>query len=570
MGVEKQNEGKNKEADVSKKVVGDITSGTIAHLLDLAEEVNEVAVANLNKDQLLDYLDTASREGNLERLKAKPILVRAEYLSLKAQFGDNAETIYKNAKGNYKKQRDEINKMRTDGVPFKTICNKLISFQGYYQEDSSFTLKLLAEGKGNCEARAKLMIMLLEDVFGSEVSIHVDLVNIQDRTTKKLTPHVRVAVTYKKETYMLELPEVRLAPLRSIGKGTPALFTMGYLIKEHPASLSLQAAAPSPEDFNHGTTDSIFQLPKAEKIEQGSDQNISSADIGILKLQKLMKSYGYELKKNQSSTNESSESEKIADFSFLTKLDDPDIAKEIVRYANTIQAKSLYLNGLNSITRECAEILDDYNIAGWIYLGNNRTGIHLTPESVRGIQVIDTSFNRGLYLYVDAKSLSQEVAQAIVLYRYTTVNEEVESTSVRIDYGGFYLNVIGELTPVAAAGLGAMSGLDLSLTEKMSPEALDQLLGHMSGSLSISSEKGLEQEFLEKSFHALYARGEQFDTYAQRQKLNPGEWDSETASLELHDYRGDIVSAIHFLKSQSADRSLEINISSADGSEKLH
>ncbi|MBD3360905.1 hypothetical protein GF366_03835, partial [Candidatus Peregrinibacteria bacterium] len=190
---------------------------------------------SFNKDKFIELVKQKLEKSNKfsESLSGKEFFFSAELFELIDILGEKeAMKRYRIAVNRYQNLIKRLLEMKNEGVSHEEIYNYLIQFQGVYAEDSSFVTNLLYNGSGNCEARAKLMTMALEEVFKGEIEVNVEITNIKNLENGNIIPHISIIVEDGEKNYYLELPGIKKISKGQLNELTvfnPVIFNRAYL-----------------------------------------------------------------------------------------------------------------------------------------------------------------------------------------------------------------------------------------------------------------------------------------------------------------------------------------------------
>lgn len=95
--------------------------------------------------------------------------------------------------------------LRTKGWEIEDILDEMLKERGEYEEDQTSMFRLLAQGKGNCQARAKLFSSLIQDVFPEYDTSNWVRVEVYrgyiDELNEEHDGHVRVVLEFADKKY---------------------------------------------------------------------------------------------------------------------------------------------------------------------------------------------------------------------------------------------------------------------------------------------------------------------------------------------------------------------------------
>lgn len=352
--------------------------------------------------------------------------------------------------------------MKLEKRSHQEIYDYFLLFLGTYEEGSSMVANLLADGKGNCEARAKLMVMLVEEVFGKDVQVKIQVTNIKDPRTGEIIPHVRAMVTDQGLHYILEPPEIKTvstAQLKHRQTFPPEIFARAYLVNAGNAAYSKEESKLPRENVASISTDTIFTLPHASTVERKNTQQTDVLGTG---------------------ENSKKDDHDSLHADHLRVLDNPYIARAVVEMATKrsehrdshgrIESNhqlKIYLGQVRHITPECVQIMLDEarskNQYVGLHLGEGASG--LDKSSVQALQ----PFHEALWIKLDC-DIDAEVADALSNKAYLHVY-----AARKISAAAFNVFAKAEFP----------NGLSIRSREKLRVEDVRQLMENPGGNTSI-------------------------------------------------------------------------------------
>ncbi|MBD3360168.1 hypothetical protein GF366_00015 [Candidatus Peregrinibacteria bacterium] len=400
-----------------------------------------------DKEKFLNFVKQSLENGEntSEALSKSEFLFKAELFELKEKLGNHeAMNRHETAKHRYENLINELEKMKKRGVSRKEIYDYLIQFQGAYEEESSFVINLLYKGVGNCEARAKLMIMALKDIFGDEIEIKINLVDYKNVDKKEITPHISVLVKDDGVNYSLELPGAEIISDEDFEKTAVFegdVFEKSYMAEEgveeyedynpeksrKSGNKTDNPPSPSNEGYKVKSTksDSIFKFPKSSDVVEVSEVEVDDADPEkIFELDdNSITAYLVPQSKKEKTEKESDEkTESDTRGSDITYLDEKS-AKDLISNAEGKEDK-IDLSNLENVDNKTLKVLSNF---------------------------------KGLKLRIKVDNLNPEKAQILSSFKVG------------------YLVIEGDLSPASARELASFGGEGLEIYGKANKEAIKKL-----------------------------------------------------------------------------------------------
>lgn len=334
----------------------------------------ELQFEMMSEKDFQDYLLQLDRQGKLKELPTSKFVFKIELLEAsRALAPKDAQKLVSGAREKYAKCLADLSRMKARGTPRQEIYMHLLTQQGGYRRSSAYVSELLMHGSGNCEARAKLMVMLLQDLYGEAIDVQLQSVNIQDSETGRVEAHTRAVVKDAFGYYTLEFPRV-LYHEPSEGRNMdlyPAdILKKGYL--RGNGLLPDVSGKTFPVDPIN--TNSFLSLPTSDKVEDQHGKNVSAKDAIALRVERA--------KKNPSKTGNGNDDDleiprDVSDYAHMKILTDPDIAYDILDKVNG-NSQELKLTGLMILSEECAEILTTGFKGEMLRIGTVSDGIQMT------------------------------------------------------------------------------------------------------------------------------------------------------------------------------------------------
>ncbi len=413
----------------------------------------ELKLDAMSGTEFRDYLLWLEKEGKLKDIPTSKFIFKSELLEASQSIDPkDAQKLVHDAKEKYSKCLSDLLRMKVRGTLREEIYMHLLTQQGGYRRSSSYVSELLVNGFGNCEARAKLMIMLLQDLYGNTIDVQLQSINIQDSQTGKIEAHTRAVVKDINGYYILEFPQVRYRkPNESKDMD---LYPTDTLKKGYLRAKGVLPTVPSKSfPVDPISTNTFLSLPSSDKVESDDGQKINAKDAIAIRAE-----LAHNSPKSKKSKDDDLEIPRdVSNYAHMKILTDPDIAYDILNKVNG-NSEELNLTGLVLLNEECAEILATGFKGTMLRIGISSSGIHLT----QGLATLLSKFDKNLELALDS-DLSPDIATILAK----------PSPHGAKPYLGLFIN--GKLPPESAKILmqsreGNMYGILFSVTEGISLE----------------------------------------------------------------------------------------------------
>lgn len=459
--------------------------GTIANNFK-EEVVKDFRLENMSEKEFQDYLLGLEKNGKLKDIPTSKFIFKSELLEAsQAMNPKDAQKLIVDAKEKYSKCLANLLRMKARGTPREEIYMHLLTQQGGYRRSSAYVSELLVNGSGNCEARAKLMIMLLQDLYGETVDVQLQSVNLQDSQTGKIEAHARAVVKDKNGYYILEFPHVRYrAP--NEGKDMdlyPAeILKKGYLRGKGRLPKGPGKTFPTdPIDTN-----GFLSLPSSDKVENSHGQKVDPKDALTLRAERAKNNPE---KSGDKNSDDLEIPRDVSDYTHMKILTDPDIAYDILEQVNG-HTDELKLSGLMIVSEECAEIIATGFKGRMLRIGILSGGIHMTP----GLATQFSKFSQSLEVTLDgdltpdvatilAKPSSHGSKPLLGLFIYGKLPTESARILVQSHEGATYgirFDVVEGISLETAKVLNVPDRpVILDVSRKMPDEVLQYFLHHM-------------------------------------------------------------------------------------------
>lgn len=351
--------------------------------------------------EFLDYLLRFEKEGKLKNIPMSKFIFKSELLEASQSIDPKeAQKLVSDAKEKYSKCLSNLQRMKVRGTPREEIYMHLLTQQGGYRRSSAYVSELLVNGSGNCEARAKLMIMLLQDLYGETVDVQLQSINIQDSQTGKVEAHMRAVVKDKNGYYILEFPQVRY---RKPNEGRDMDLYPADVLKKGYLRTKGVLPATSSKSFpvDSISTNTFLSLPSSDKVESSDGQKVSAKDAIAIRAERTKHNSP---KSGKPEDDDLEIPRDVSDYAHMKILTDPDIAYDILDKVNG-NSEELKLTGLVLLSEECAEIISTGFKGTMLRISIHSSGMRMTP----GLAMQLSRFDKNLELGIDG-DLTSDIA----------------------------------------------------------------------------------------------------------------------------------------------------------------
>ena len=353
---------------------------------------NNLQIERMSEAEFVEYLLQLDKNNKLNQFPTSKFVFKSELLEASQSLDpQEARKLVSDAKEKYLKCFANLLRMKARGTPREEIYMHLLTQQGGYRRSSSYVSELLVNGSGNCQARAKLMIMLLKDLYGDDIDVRLQLVNLQNSNTGKIEAHTRAVVKDKFGYYILEFPQIRYRTLQE-GKDMD-LYPESVLKKAYLRGKGvLPGASGKKFPVDPVNTNTFLSLPTTDKVENDQGERVSAQDAIALRSQ-LAKDNPSKSKKDEDDDLEIPRD--VSDYVHMKILTDPDIAYDILEQVNG-HSDELKLSGLVMMSEECAEIIATGFMGRMLRVGISSDGIRMTPGLATQLSKFSQSLELGL------------------------------------------------------------------------------------------------------------------------------------------------------------------------------